>query len=112
VSIVEMSDTATVTLDRAPVDDALARYLGRCRGNYAKSHGNYLPALDKVRRCLHVEPRERFVVRVQVVLVAHGGGLCRELKVEHLHSGGEVACPQCVVVCTYRQLRDAYQSRV
>jgi hypothetical protein len=31
------------------------------------------------------------------------GGLCCVPKVEHLHSGGEVACPQCMVVCTQRQ---------
>ena len=50
VSVIEMNDEAEVTLERAPVDGALKRYLVGCRNNYARSHGNYLPALDKVRR--------------------------------------------------------------
>lgn len=46
VSILEMSDEATVLLERSPVDDELLAFLKRRMTSRARSHGNYLPALD------------------------------------------------------------------
>ena len=48
VTIIEMNDVAKVVLARHPIDANLAAFL-RSRGKArARSHGNYLPALDLV----------------------------------------------------------------
>ncbi|KXZ55302.1 hypothetical protein GPECTOR_3g437 [Gonium pectorale] len=46
VSIIEMSDDAEVARERSAADTALLSYLKGCTSRYARSHGNYLPALD------------------------------------------------------------------
>ena len=47
VSIIEMSDESKVVIKRAPPDQALVTFLKRRSTNArARSHGNYLPALD------------------------------------------------------------------
>ncbi|PNH12275.1 Eukaryotic elongation factor 2 kinase [Tetrabaena socialis] len=46
VSLIEMSDGATVLLERSPVDQQLMDYLKRRANSRARYHGNYLPALD------------------------------------------------------------------
>ncbi len=46
VSIIEMSDDATVVRERAPSDQALLSYLKARMYTRACYHGNYLPALD------------------------------------------------------------------
>ncbi|PNH12301.1 Eukaryotic elongation factor 2 kinase [Tetrabaena socialis] len=46
VSLIEMSDGATVLLERSPVDQQLMDFLKRRAKSNARYHGNYLPALD------------------------------------------------------------------
>ena len=47
VSIIEMSEESRVVIKRAPPDQALVNFLKRRSANArARSHGNYLPALD------------------------------------------------------------------
>ncbi|KAG2448501.1 hypothetical protein HYH02_006392 [Chlamydomonas schloesseri] len=46
ISLIEMQDEAEVVLCRRPPDSALLDYLKGSGQSYARSHGNYLPALD------------------------------------------------------------------
>ena len=48
VTLIEMSDDATVLHERVPIDEALFDALDERKTSRARSHGNYLPALDKV----------------------------------------------------------------
>ncbi|KXZ55301.1 hypothetical protein GPECTOR_3g436 [Gonium pectorale] len=46
VSLIEMSDDARLVLERSAADHTLLSYFKGCTSRYARSHGNYLPALD------------------------------------------------------------------
>ena len=48
VTLIEMSDNATVLHERVPIDETLFDALDERKTSRARSHGNYLPALDKV----------------------------------------------------------------
>ena len=50
-----MSDDASVIIDKAPLDSALAAALMRLKSSRARSHGNYLPALDKALEILQAD---------------------------------------------------------
>ena len=52
VTVVEMSNEAKVVIDRHPIDVNLKREFEKRAKMRAKSHGNYLPALDKVLEVL------------------------------------------------------------
>jgi hypothetical protein len=52
VSLIEMSDTATVIFNRHPIDEDLTRQFKERADMRARSHGNYLPALDKLLELL------------------------------------------------------------
>ena len=52
VSLIEMSDTATVVFNRHPVDQELAEQFRERAELRARSHGNYLPALDQLHDLL------------------------------------------------------------
>lgn len=45
VSLIEMRDSAKVLRERAPLDDALLKFVRHRAKTHAASHGNYLPAL-------------------------------------------------------------------
>jgi hypothetical protein len=48
VTLIEMSDTATVLYKRVALDEKLFAVLEARKHSRAHSHGNYLPALDRV----------------------------------------------------------------
>lgn len=48
LSLIEMSQEAKIAIRRAPVSDELLHHMQNRRNSVAKSHGNYLCALDKV----------------------------------------------------------------
>jgi hypothetical protein len=48
VSLIEMSDTARILINRHPIDEDLVAILKYLGDGYARSHGNYVPALEKV----------------------------------------------------------------
>jgi hypothetical protein len=52
VSLIEMSDTATVIFNRHPIDEDLTSQFKERADMRARSHGNYLPALDKLLELL------------------------------------------------------------
>eukprot|EP00798_Chlamydomonas_sp_ICE-L_P022993 gene22993-30181_t len=53
LSLIEMSDEAKVVLERVAWDNDLLRFLKRrATSMYARSHGNYLPALDQALELL------------------------------------------------------------
>mmetsp|Transcript_22999 Transcript_22999/g.57738 ORF Transcript_22999/g.57738 Transcript_22999/m.57738 type:complete len:221 (+) Transcript_22999:292-954(+) len=53
VSIIEMRDEADVVLNRVGMDDGLRAFVdGRSKEPRARSHGNYIPALQAVRQLL------------------------------------------------------------
>jgi len=55
VSLIEMSDGARLVINRHPIDDNLIDLLKLLGDGYAKSHGNYLPALDKVLELFRID---------------------------------------------------------
>ncbi|KAK3275216.1 hypothetical protein CYMTET_16642 [Cymbomonas tetramitiformis] len=46
VSLITMEDKAKVVMEKVAVDMQLAKFLEKRKGQRARSHGNYLPALD------------------------------------------------------------------
>ena len=59
VTLIEMSDEAHVVIDKARLDAGLAAALKARGGSYARSHGNYLPALDKALEILQDDAHNR-----------------------------------------------------
>jgi hypothetical protein len=60
VSLIEMSDQATVVISKATLDDgALQVELSRRKSHRARSHVNYLPALDAALRVLLEDAADR-----------------------------------------------------
>jgi hypothetical protein len=55
VTLIEMSDHASVAFDRRPIDDALLQTIKDRKHSRARSHGNYLSALDAVESVLAPE---------------------------------------------------------
>ena len=55
LSLIEMSDDATVIMSRRPVDQVLVEELQKMKSNEARSHGNYLPALNQVEQVLEAD---------------------------------------------------------
>ena len=55
VTVVQMSDGATVVLERVPISPGLAAQLRAFGAGRARSHGNYLPTLDKVTWFMSVQ---------------------------------------------------------
>jgi hypothetical protein len=52
VTLIEMSDVATVVFERAAVDEDLLKVLEKRKHARAQSHGNYIPALKSVKELL------------------------------------------------------------
>eukprot|EP00899_Mesostigma_viride_P007668 jgi/Mesvir1/16902/Mv15772-RA.1 len=69
-SLIEMSDDASVVLNRVPVDEALASALRSRRTSYARSHGNYLPALQKAIELLREDAHHN--ARLFVLFLSDG----------------------------------------
>jgi hypothetical protein len=59
VSLIEMSDTANVVFNRHPIDEELTRQFKERADMRASSHGNYLPALDKLLELLRRDAAHR-----------------------------------------------------
>lgn len=60
VTLIEMSDVATEVLSKVKLDDwALQVELTRRQGERARSHGNYLPALDAALQALQHDAADR-----------------------------------------------------
>ena len=68
-SLIEMSDDATVLLERVPLDRKLVATLRKCASSRAQSHGNYLPALDKAIELLDASNKE---ARLLLVFLSDG----------------------------------------
>eukprot|EP00899_Mesostigma_viride_P010636 jgi/Mesvir1/19574/Mv09878-RA.1 len=69
-SLIEMSDNARVVLNRVPVDEALASALRKRRTSHARSHGNYLPALQKAIELLREDAHHN--ARLFVLFLSDG----------------------------------------
>lgn len=59
VSVIQMSDGATLILNKARLHEDLAKALKARGSSYARSHGNYLPALDKALEILQEDAPNR-----------------------------------------------------
>jgi hypothetical protein len=70
VSLIEMSNEATVVLRWEPIDDGLLAFLQKKKNSYAKNHGNYLPALEELQQ-LMIEDAVRDV-QLMVVFLSDG----------------------------------------
>jgi len=70
VTLIEMSDGASVAFHKAPLDQALANSLQARSTQRARSHGNYLPALDKA---LEVMQADAFSCRTLMLLFLSDG---------------------------------------
>ncbi|KAL3936397.1 MAG: hypothetical protein SGBAC_008274 [Bacillariaceae sp.] len=55
VTVISMSDTATVLLHKMPLDESLIKDLQRLSKRRPKSHGNYIPALDKALEVMRAD---------------------------------------------------------
>jgi hypothetical protein len=55
VTVIEMADGASVAIHKSPLDQALANSLQARSTQRARSHGNYLPALDKALEVLQAD---------------------------------------------------------
>eukprot|EP00899_Mesostigma_viride_P028369 jgi/Mesvir1/8717/Mv02647-RA.1 len=69
-SLIEMSDEARVILNRVPVNEALAEALRGRRSSHARSHGNYLPALQKAIELLREDAHHN--ARLFVLFLSDG----------------------------------------
>mmetsp|Transcript_28739 Transcript_28739/g.71616 ORF Transcript_28739/g.71616 Transcript_28739/m.71616 type:complete len:718 (+) Transcript_28739:144-2297(+) len=59
VTVIEMSDTAEIVIEKASMDASLVAQLKNRACGYAHSHGKYLPALDKALEILREDAQHR-----------------------------------------------------
>eukprot|EP00961_Rhodomonas_salina_P153542 2067475-Rhodomonas_salina.3 len=59
VTVISMSDDATVVLDKQPLDESLATTLRRLGKKSPRSHGNYVPALEKALAIMAEDAKNR-----------------------------------------------------
>jgi hypothetical protein len=59
VTLIEMSDAASVRFSRRPMDHTLAEDLRKRANSLARSHGNYIPALEKALEVLRHDAAHR-----------------------------------------------------
>ncbi|PNW88703.1 hypothetical protein CHLRE_01g040950v5 [Chlamydomonas reinhardtii] len=65
ISLIQMQDEAEVVLRRRAPDAKLLQYLKGCGRSYARSHGNYLPALNAALELMREDasaPKQLFMV--------------------------------------------------
>mmetsp|Transcript_10216 Transcript_10216/g.16539 ORF Transcript_10216/g.16539 Transcript_10216/m.16539 type:complete len:690 (+) Transcript_10216:55-2124(+) len=70
VSLIQMSKKAHVVLERTPLKDSLLGVLEKLKRTRARSHGNYIPALDKVLEVL--SPDYHKPTRLYLVFLSDG----------------------------------------
>ena len=70
VSVIEMSSEATIVLQQVPIDEALLTFLRERKDSYARSHGNYLPALESLRELMLVDLKRQ--VQLMAVFLSDG----------------------------------------
>ena len=96
VTLVELSDDARVAQQLVPVDASLCKHVkARARSN-ARSHGNYLPALQTVETVLRAHDSAAHLVLIFLSDGAPSDHLDREcmhgVQVWHAEPGGGVLC--------------------
>jgi len=59
VTLISMSERATVLIDKHPLNEALVGKLGKIKKRQPRSHGNYVPALDKALEVMTADAPNR-----------------------------------------------------
>ena len=69
LTLIEMKDTATIIYEREPITNILFNMLiERLENNSPSSHGNFFPALQKVRHVLEKEDEAKYIAILMIFL--------------------------------------------
>lgn len=113
VTLLEMSDHAMVVFEKAPLDPGLSHTLRRRGRSRGKSHGNYLPVLQKAYDILHADAQTSATFMVlflsdgapsdqTVMTCAHGVQVWQPTSDGRLDKKGRPALQQCGPVSVFK----------